>query len=277
MTQRPRRPKRLRAAWRLARAAVHALAGLGVVLLWLPRMNAVQRQARIAAWSRGLLRSLGVGLRIEGEFRPGAKLIVANHVSWLDIMAIHAVCPQARFVSKADVQRWPLISRLVDAAHTLYVVREKPRDAMRVLHQMSQALSAGDTVAVFPEGTTGLGDVPLPFHANLLQSAIAAQVPVQPVALRFTDARHDISPAADFRGEITLAQSLWSLACGEGVCACVAVLEAQAVRHADRRALAAHLRTLIANALQQMPSHALARAAGTACAAEPAHREGQAA
>lgn len=248
---------RLRAAWRLARAAGHAVSGLLVVLLRLPRMSTAQRHARIAAWSRGMLRALGVDLHIEGEFRPGAKLIVANHVSWLDIMAIHAVCPQARFVSKADVQRWPLISRLVGAAHTLYVVREKPRDAVRVLHEMSEALRAGHTVAVFPEGTTGLGDEPLPFHANLLQSAIAAAVPVQPVALRFSDAQHEVSPAADFTGAITLAQSLWRLACGHGMRARMVVLPAQAVVHADRRALAAQLRLAIAQALRDMaPPHA---------------------
>lgn len=241
-----------RALWRLARAAWHVLAGLATVIVRMPRLDAPQRQARIARWARAMLHALGVDLRVEGQFRPGAKLIVANHVSWLDILAIHAVCPQARFVSKADVQRWPLISRLVGAANTLYVVREKPRDAMRVLHEMSQALASGDTVAVFPEGTTGLGDEPLPFHANLLQAAIASAVPVQPVALRFSDARHSISPAADFRGEITLAQSLWSLALGQGLCARVVVLPAQAVAHADRRALAAHLRQTIAQALREM-------------------------
>jgi 1-acyl-sn-glycerol-3-phosphate acyltransferase len=71
--------------------------------------------------------------------------------------------PRARFVSKADVQRWPLVNRLVDAAGTLYIEREKRRDALRVVHQMAQALQSGDTVAVFPEGTTGEGHGCCPF------------------------------------------------------------------------------------------------------------------
>jgi 1-acyl-sn-glycerol-3-phosphate acyltransferase len=242
----------VRACWRLARAVVHGLHGLAVVWLRFPRLDASARQARIAWWSRKMFAVLGIGLDVRGAFRPGAKLIVANHISWLDIMAVHAVCPQARFVSKADVQAWPVIGRLVGAAGTLYIVREKARDALRVVHQMADALASGDTVAVFPEGTTGLGHEPLPFHANLLQAAIATQVPVQPVALRYADARHAVSPAADYTGTISLARSLWMLAAAQGLFVRVDVLPAESVRHADRRALAAHLRQEIAGALERM-------------------------
>ena len=192
---------------------------------------------------------LGMGLEVRGDFKPGAKLIVANHISWLDIMAVHAVCPQARFVSKADVQAWPLIGRLVGAAGTLYIVREKARDALRVVHQMAEALASGDTVAVFPEGTTGTGHELLPFHANLLQAAIATEVPVQPVALRYADEQHEVSPAADYTGTTSLAQSLWMLAGAQGLRVRVEVLPAEGVRHADRRALAVHLRQQISAAL----------------------------
>lgn len=242
----------LRAVGRLLAATGHALHGLAIVLLRWGSLDEAARHARIAWWSRTMLQRLGIGLQVEGRFRPGGSLIVANHVSWLDIIAIHAVCPRARFVSKADVQGWPLVGRLVDAAGTLYIVREQRRDALRVAHAMGEALSAGDTVAFFPEGTTGLGDVPLPFHASLLQAAIATGAPIQPVALRFSDAAHEISPAADFRGDITLAQSLWMLARGEGLVARVKVLGAEGVRHADRRALSQHLRETLTQALAQM-------------------------
>lgn len=242
----------LRAVARLLAATAHALHGLAIVLLRWNSLDEAARHARIAWWSRTMLKRLGIGLQVEGSFRPGGGLIVANHVSWLDITAIHAVCPRARFVSKADVQGWPLVGRLVAAAGTLYIVREQRRDALRVAHAMAQALTAGDTVAFFPEGTTGLGDVPLPFHASLLQAAIATGAPIQPVALRFSDAAHEISPAADFRGDITLAQSLWMLARGEGLVARVKVLDAQGVRHADRRALALHLREMLTQALTEM-------------------------
>ena len=97
-------------------------------------------------------------------------------------------CPEARFVSKADVKSWPLVSRLVDAAGTLYLEREKKRDALRVVHAVAAALAAGQMVAIFPEGTTSTGHGLLPFHANLLQAAISTETPVQPLALRFSDA-----------------------------------------------------------------------------------------
>jgi 1-acyl-sn-glycerol-3-phosphate acyltransferase len=242
----------VRAPWRLVRAVVHVLHGVAWVLLGFPRMDAAGRQARIAWWARRMFAVLGIGLEVRGVFRSGAKLIVANHISWLDIMAVHAVCPQARFVSKADVQAWPLIGRLVGAAGTLYIVREKARDALRVVHQMADALSLGDTVAVFPEGTTGHGHELLPFHANLLQAAIATEVPVQPVALRYADELHAVSPAADYTGTISLARSLWMLAGAQGLRVRVEILPAEGARHADRRALAAHLREEIADALERM-------------------------
>ena len=171
---------------------------------------------------------------------------MANHVSWLDIAAIHAVAPQARFVSKADVLAWPLLGWLISGAGTLFIERERKRDALRVVHQVAEALQAGDTVAVFPEGTTGDGATLLPFHANLLQAAIATGTPVQCVALRYSDPAHRFSPAVQFLGETTLLQSVWRIAVGRRACACMCdLLLPQGARHADRRALAEHLRAQI--------------------------------
>lgn len=240
----------LRGAWRLARGTLHGLHGLAVVWLLFPHLDLPGRQARIRWWAGKMFRMLGMRLVVTGDFRPGAKLLVANHISWLDIMAVHAACPGARFVSKAEVRRWPLVNRLVDSARTLYLQRERARDALRVVHEMAQALKDGDTVAVFPEGTTGAGHELLPFHANLLQAAISTGTPVQPVALRYVDADAAVSTAADFTGDITLPQSLWALARARGMVVQVQVLAAHGTQHADRRALAEHLRELVAEALQ---------------------------
>jgi 1-acyl-sn-glycerol-3-phosphate acyltransferase len=242
-----------RALWRLLRAVLHGTHGLGIVLLRFDSLDAAGRHEHVRWWSAKMLRMLGIGLHVEGRFQSGAKLIVANHISWLDIMAVHAVCPEVRFVSKADVQRWPLLNRLVAGGGTLYIERDRPRDAVRVVHQIAEALRAGDTVAVFPEGTTGDGRTLLPFHANLLQAAVATATPIQPVALRFSDARHAVSPAAQYVGDTTLAQSLWLLACGDGVAVSLWVLGAQGTAHADRRALAERLRGLIAEKLPEAP------------------------
>jgi 1-acyl-sn-glycerol-3-phosphate acyltransferase len=235
--------------WRLGRAVLHGLHGILIVLLRFPSLDATGRHARIQWWSQGMLRCLGMRIEVQGTFRPGGTLIVANHISWMDIMAIHAVCPRARFVSKADVQEWPLVNRLVDCAGTLYIRREQRRDAMRTMHEMAQALRDGHCVAVFPEGTTGDGRALLPFHANLLQAAIAVEAPVQPVALRYRDRDHAISPAVEFLGETTLAQSLWRIACGKGLVVSVTALDARGSAHADRRSLAARLRADLAHAL----------------------------
>lgn len=234
-----------RAAWRLLRMLLHLLHGMAVMALRFPALDAAGRQQRIRWWSAKLVRVAGLQLQLSGTPRPGATLLLANHVSWLDIAAIHAVAPQARFVSKADVLAWPLLGWLIKGAGTLFIQRERKRDALRVLHQVAQALQAGDTVAVFPEGTTGDGASLLPFHANLLQAAISTGTPVQCVALRYSDPNHRFSPAAQFLGETTLLQSVWRMLSAQGLRVHVELLQPQGARHADRRALAEVLRSQI--------------------------------
>ena len=235
----------LRAAWRLLRMLLHLLHGMAVMAWRFPSLDTAGRQRRIQWWSAGLLRVAGLQLQVSGTPRSGATLLVANHVSWLDIAAIHAVAPQARFVSKAEVLAWPLLGWLIQGAGTLFIERERKRDALRVLHQVADSLKAGETVAVFPEGTTGDGASLLPFHANLLQSAIATGTPVQCVALRYAEPTQRFSEAAQFLGETTLLQSVWRMLSARGLSVHVGLLPPQGARHADRRALAAHLREQI--------------------------------
>lgn len=237
------------AGWRLARLVVHVVHGLLIVWLRFPHLAKPARHARIQWWSARMLDLLGVRLAVSGQARPGAKLVIANHVSWLDIGAMHAVLPQARFVSKADIKHWPVVGMLVEGVDTLFIERASKRDALRVVHQTAAALKEGDTVAVFPEGTTGPGPEPLPFHANLLQAAIATELPIQPVALRWHEPGERFSTAARFIGDTTLLQSLWRVATARGLGIEIAILPAVATAHADRRALAEHLREQIARAL----------------------------
>ena len=240
--------RRLRALWRVARACLHLLVGVVRVAARFGRNDPALAMRQGQRWSAGLLRIMGVQLVVRGVARPGAKLIVANHVSWLDILVIDAVEP-ARFVSKIEVKRWPVFGRLADASGTLYLERERRRDALRVVHQMAEALQSGDTLAIFPEGTTADGIELLPFHPNLLQAAIATETPVQPVALRYFDAGHATSPEVLFLGETTLAQSVWRIACAARLGVHVDILPARSVRMADRRRLAQTLRDDIATAL----------------------------
>ncbi len=236
------------ALWRLLRAVAHVLHGM-VVMRRFPKLDAAGRHGCIRWWSAGLLKSVGMAIEVSGTARPGATLMVANHVSWIDIAAIHAAAPHARFVSKADVLAWPLLGWLIRGAGTLFIERESKRDALRVVHAMAAALQAGDTVAVFPEGTTGAGPELLPFHANLLQAAVATGTPIQPVVLRYADRGAAFSDAVVFLGETTLLQSIWRVVSGRDLCAHVQILPPVGTRHADRRALAAHLRELMAESL----------------------------
>ena len=237
------------ALWRLLRAVLHVLHGMAVMARF-PGLDAAARHERIRWWSAGLVRAMGLTLQVSGMPRPGPTLLVANHISWLDIAAIHAAAPHARFVSKADVLGWPLLGWLIRGAGTLFIERERKRDAVRVVHAMAESLKTGDTVAVFPEGTTGAGPELLPFHANLLQAAVSTETPIQPVVLRFHDAARPFSPAVEFLGETTLLQSLWRVASARGLGVRVDILAPVGTRHADRRALAEHLRMLIAERLQ---------------------------
>ncbi|MGZ5892498.1 MAG: lysophospholipid acyltransferase family protein [Caldimonas sp.] len=248
--------RRLRAVARLFHCVVHGLHGVAIVLVRFPRLAPAERQARIRWWSQKMLRAIGVELRVEGTPASGGSLLVANHVSWLDIMVVHAVVPQARFVSKADVKAWPLISRLVDGGGTLYLERERKRDALRVVHAMAEALRSGHTVAIFPEGTTSEGHGLLPFHANLLQAAVATATPVQPVALRFSDSTHAVSRALEFVGDTTLMQSLWRAAGGDGVVARLVFLPPRSSQGVERRELSALLRADIGAVLASQPPEA---------------------
>ena len=198
------------ACWRVGRVLAHLLAGLAQIVLVFPRLSQPQRDLRVQVWSSRMLARLGVALTVSGTPpRAGPVLLVANHISWLDILVLHAA-RHCRFVAKSDVRHWLLIGRLATGGGTLYIERESRRDAMRVVHHMAQALKDGDILAVFPEGTTGDGTGLLPFHANLIQAAISASVPIQPVALAFLDGLTGRpSQAMSYIGDESLVGSVW--------------------------------------------------------------------
>ncbi len=145
--------RHLRACWRLLRLLGHIAKGLFIVALRFPTLSPEQQHARVQVWSLQLLARAGVSLRIQGQPPlTGPVMLVANHISWLDIPVMHAA-RHCRFVSKSDVQGWPLIGTLATAAGTLYIERSSRRDALRMVRSMQEALERGEVLAVFPEGT----------------------------------------------------------------------------------------------------------------------------
>jgi 1-acyl-sn-glycerol-3-phosphate acyltransferase len=237
---------RLRAAGRLMRGLLHVVAGFWLIYVRFPQLQPSHREAAVQAWAQRLLVLWGINLVVAGEPpHQGPVLVVANHISWLDILVLHAA-RHCRFVSKSDVKHWPLIGALATGSGTLFIERASRRDAMRVVHHMADALRAGEVVAVFPEGTTSDGIHLLPFHGNLIQAAISAESPVVPVALRFVDPLSGLTSLAPcYVGDDTLVHSLWRTLCTPGITAIVRYGEPQHAQGRDRRTWARELHDTI--------------------------------
>lgn len=233
------------------------VATVATVFPWLPERARLYLKAR---WSRQLVEELGVRVIGEGAV-PGHGLLVANHVSWLDIYAINALAPTT-FLSKDDVRHWPVIGWLASRVGTLFLERGSRAAAQRAKELLIAELHAGRLVGVFPEGTTGFGDHVMPFHAALFQSAIDAEVEVMPALVRYTDALERPTLAAAYVGETSLWECVRSIVTTSGLTVRVAFLPAVATASVDRRQLAHHSHQLISHALAKfIPSPAAPLAA----------------
>lgn len=170
----------------LRSVALIVLLAYGLFLALLVRLDPTDRvRPEILGrhWSRALLRLLDIRVTASGRPPQGGGLIVANHISWLDIPLIYAQVG-TRFVSKSEVQAWPVAGWLADAAGTFYL-RRGQHGSRPLLARLVPFLSAGGAVVVYPEGTTTTGEDVLPFHPRLFAAAIESGCPVQPVALRY--------------------------------------------------------------------------------------------
>jgi 1-acyl-sn-glycerol-3-phosphate acyltransferase len=185
----------LRYVVRVPLLVLHLLVSLPITLLAINSLGARIRvrggeslEHRMIRWWQGtLMRIFGFRVVRRGEPLPGAALLVANHLSWLDITMIHSQ-RMACFVAKSEIARWPLVGWLATRGGTIYHRRGSTESLSSVAQVMVEHLRRGDAVAVFPEGGTGPGDRVRTFHARIFQAAIDAGVPAQPVALRFTRA-----------------------------------------------------------------------------------------
>lgn len=181
----------LRYLWRLPLLVLHVFLGLGATVVTIVFVgDRIQigdeslHHYMIRWWSGLLCRVFGVRIEHQGVPAADPVLMVANHVSWLDIEVIHAE-RAASFVGKAEIRRWPIIGWLASLGGTVFLRRGCGDSSGNATQVMREALQAGRTMAIFPEGRTGPGDRVLPFHGRLLQAAIDVDCPVQPVAIRF--------------------------------------------------------------------------------------------
>lgn len=191
---------------RLARVMLHLLLALAIILLIYPFLKAAQRQSVARWWAQRVFHLCQMTWVVRGALPAGARMFVMNHISWLDIYALNALRP-SQFVAKAEIRSWPLIGLLSQRTGTIFIERGKRHAVHDVVRTLAQRLRDGHSAAVFPEGTTTCGDQLLPFHANLIEAALQAQVPITPIALRYTY-QNERSEVPAYVDELSLMQSI---------------------------------------------------------------------
>jgi len=250
----------LRYAWRVPLLLLHVVLGIllcSLVITW--GRNAVMKNGReplahrtIRWWSTKLLRIFGLRSVRFGTPLADPVLFVANHTSWLDIELLHSQ-RAACFVAKAEIASWPLVGWLASAGGTIFHRRGNNHSLATVMQTMVDRLRAGRSVAVFPEGGTGHNGVLRVFHARIFQAALDAEVPVQPVALRFArDGQRVID--AGFREHENFMQNFLRLLGDAPLDAEVHFLEPVPSTPEARRRMAEVSRERIAEALEDQPS-----------------------
>lgn len=237
--------------WHFFRVFIHLLAGLMTCGLLFPFSSPATQEKLIRRWSRKLLAICTVDVvfddRSQGLHAEPA-MIVSNHVSWLDIFVINTLHP-CHFVAKSDIRSWPLIGWLCEKAGTIFLARGKQREVRRIYEGLVHQIQAGKRIAFFPEGTTAAQGTVLPFHANLFEAAIEAQVPVQPFVIRYVDMQGELHPAANFIGDMTFVDSMREILKAPKMRAELIRLPAIATRDAHRREVAQQARTAAQQAL----------------------------
>lgn len=247
-----------RAVTRFSQMLWHTLQGVRLARSGFNDLDTATQHATVEQWARTFLAKAGMELRVVGTPpSQGPVLLVANHQSWLDIPTLHAA-RHCRFVAKSEIAHWPLVGRLARAAGTLFVQRSVRRDTQRTMQAMVAALQQGDILTVFPEGTVSSGRELLPFYGNMLQAAIEADVPVQPLAMTFVDGRTGevvYTPCEAYLDEPML-RSLWRTIGSEHLVAVVHYGTPEKAQGRDRRTWANDLREKV-QALRQ-PAQAAA-------------------
>lgn len=237
------------AGLRAMRFAIHLLYGAMLAIVF-PSLNIRHQQRILRRWSVELLVILNVRISTAGPLSlqdVTRGMIVANHISWLDVIVLNAALP-LRFVAKAEVRRWPVIGWLCARAQTLFIERGKRSDTVHTNLRIAESLQQGNCMAIFPEGTTTDGSHVKHFHSSLLQPAIDARAPIYPVAIRYHDKNGQHHRNAAYIDDMTFVESLWKILCSRDLNARLVTTPALGTSTGNRRALAqeAHRRITFA-------------------------------
>ncbi len=239
--------------FRGSRLALHFCYGMLLAVIY-PHLNQARRRRAMKAWSRQLLSILNIGIQIEGpqpSRSDGGCLIVANHVSWLDVLVLNAIYP-SRFIAQSEVRSWPVIGWLCRRVGTVFIERAMHQDAASVNRHVGALLKQDVCVGLFPEGTTTNGKQVGHFHSAFFQPAIDAGVRVCPIALRYQDKNRGPSTTAVLTGDMTLAQSIWKILRCPRLNALVVFTPALPTANENRRVLARAAQESIAQGLKNI-------------------------
>lgn len=241
----PANPTTVPVRWaRLFALFLLLLAGIFSALCILPWCADKKRLQLKAQWSKALLKALGVTVNADLSHVLPGSLLVANHISWIDIFVINAVLPAA-FVSKEEVRHWPLIGWLAAKNDTIFLRRGSRGHARIINEEIARVLAQGKFVAVFPEGSTSDGCSLLHFHAALIQPALVAGRPVLPLALSYWQTEGQRSLAPRYDGDISLWECTRSLLYEKTTIARLIATPPLGLNGEDRRTVAAAAREAI--------------------------------
>lgn len=244
------RIKRILVCFRAVRLMLHIFYGVLLAAIY-PSLPASRQRRIMQRWSSGLLTILHVQISLTGDLSLrdiNRGLIVANHISWLDVFLMSSILPM-RFVAKSEVRHWPVIGFLCAQAQTIFIERNKRSDTIRANLQAAEALRKGGCLAIFPEGTTTDGSQVGHFHASLLQPAIDAQIPIYPVAIHYHDQHNQPNPDAAYIGDMSFVESLWKILSSSDLHARLTTTTPLSTLDENRRQLALAAQRNIANAL----------------------------
>lgn len=240
---------RLRAIRRIAGVILWTLVSIPIqaVLVRLPGRAKV-RFARI--YHAVACRLIGLKVQVVGSASRGPSvLFVSNHSSWLDILVLGSVL-EAAFVSKSEVGQWPLAGTVARLGRTVFVSRKRGNTGKETT-EIQARLAAGDSIILFPEGTSNDGTRVLPFRSSFLAVAQEAKQ-VQPVSLVYDRlgglpaCRRD-RPYFAWYGDMDLASHFWQIARRSGARATVLLHEpADPADFPDRKALTAAASDVVA-------------------------------
>lgn len=208
----------------------------------------------LSRWCRDLLELLGVDIKIEGRLpESGPFLLVANHISWMDILLIRSLFP-ARFVAKEEISLWPMVGAGARRAGTLFIARKRLSSLRATIDQICQNLEDGAPVAVFPEGTTTTGDRLLPFKSGIFESSVRTRFPVLPLAIRYENAPGAPIRSISYTGGESFGASFWRTLGERRITARIILCPPVHPEDLSRKELASHARELLSVALS--PSYA---------------------